>query len=195
MFHVVVFPQRFFVLLSVVIPLCLAGNTRYYPLRNPDEAAVIEWGNSAIISALDAVVAEFGPQTNQAALMEVETSPIFAVPLDGTTLTNKDDIAGNVVVMTDTDTDTTPVQLATAAQAAGAAALIVVHVDDSRPDEAPRFRAANGEEEAAASIDIPVVAISMTSASVLAMATLSENERLKIRSLQEANGLPERFVL
>ena len=30
-----------------------------------EEAAVVEWGHSAIISALDGAVAAFGPQTSQ----------------------------------------------------------------------------------------------------------------------------------
>jgi len=33
--------------------------------RTSEEAAVIEWGHSAIISALDGAVAAFGPQTSQ----------------------------------------------------------------------------------------------------------------------------------
>jgi hypothetical protein len=58
-------------------------NYRIYPRRSEDEAAVIEWGNSAIISALDASVAFFGPQTSQAALLEVETMPVLASPVNG----------------------------------------------------------------------------------------------------------------
>lgn len=56
---------------------------RVYPKRTVEEAAVLEWGNSAIITALDASVALFGPQTTDAALLEVETAPILAKPLDG----------------------------------------------------------------------------------------------------------------
>ena len=37
----------------------------YHHNRTSEEAAVIEWGHSAIISALDGAVATFGPQTSQ----------------------------------------------------------------------------------------------------------------------------------
>ena len=60
-----------------------AQNVRLYPRRTVEEAAVLEWGHSAIITALDASVALFGPQTRDAALLEVETAPVLAVPLDG----------------------------------------------------------------------------------------------------------------
>jgi hypothetical protein len=56
-----------------------------FPKRKSDEAAVVEWGHSAIISALDAVVANFGPQTAMGASFEVETAPILADPIDGYT--------------------------------------------------------------------------------------------------------------
>jgi len=54
-----------------------------FPQRSKHEAAVLEWGHSAIISALDASVAEFGPQTSDAALLEVEAMPILAQPIGG----------------------------------------------------------------------------------------------------------------
>ena len=93
-----------------------------YPRRTEEEAAVLEWGHSAIISALDASVAYFGPQTSQAALLEVECKPVLASPLNGyrgskssendeetqrdteediiVALDNADDVHGNMVVMT-----------------------------------------------------------------------------------------------
>jgi len=43
-----------------------------FPKRKGEEAAVVEWGHSAIISALDAVVAKFGPQPSMGASFEVE---------------------------------------------------------------------------------------------------------------------------
>ena len=52
------------------------NNYREFPLRTAEEAAVIEWGHSAIISALDVSVAHFGPQTVDAAVFEVETKPV-----------------------------------------------------------------------------------------------------------------------
>ena len=56
---------------------------RIFPRRTAQEAAVLEWGNSAILTALDVSVAHFGPQTSDAALLEVETQPVLADPLDG----------------------------------------------------------------------------------------------------------------
>jgi len=50
-----------------------------YPLRKSEEAAVIEWGNSAVISALEAAVAGFGPQTSRGAFFEVSKSIIFKI--------------------------------------------------------------------------------------------------------------------
>ena len=58
-------------------------NYRVYPRRSVDEAAVIEWGHSAVISALEASVAQFGPQTHESALLEVETMPVLASPING----------------------------------------------------------------------------------------------------------------
>ena len=40
-------------------------HSTYIQYRTSEEAAVIEWGHSAIISALDGAVAAFGPQTSQ----------------------------------------------------------------------------------------------------------------------------------
>ena len=39
--------------------------TPIYINSTSEEAAVVEWGHSAIISALDGAVAAFGPQTSQ----------------------------------------------------------------------------------------------------------------------------------
>lgn len=54
-----------------------------YPQRTTEEAAVVEWGHSAVISALDGSVATFGPQTSLGAFFEVEASPVLAEPVDG----------------------------------------------------------------------------------------------------------------
>jgi len=43
-----------------------------FPTRLNPSAAVIEWGNSAKIAAIDAVVATFGTQTSFGAYFEVE---------------------------------------------------------------------------------------------------------------------------
>lgn len=44
-----------------------------YPLRKSEEAAVVEWGHSAVISALEGAVAAFGPQTSRGAFFEVRS--------------------------------------------------------------------------------------------------------------------------
>jgi len=189
-----------------------------YPIRSQEEAAVIEWGHSAIISALDAAVAEFGPQTVDAALLEVETQPVLADPVNGvfaaadttndneataakpTKLNNADAVHGNVVVMTNTGLSSssgadgggglTGVDLAMLAQNSGAAALVVVNVDDERPDDIYRLTVGDQVEEAAA-IDIPVVVISLSSANVLTSATVTEHTpQHEIVN----NGMPDRCV-
>jgi hypothetical protein len=143
-------------------------NYRVYPRRTPEEAAVLEWGHSALISAIDASVAHFGPQTSEAALFEVETTPVVAEPTHGWNgagsvkefvkaweessdediqnnitiprLDNADQVRGNLVVMTDT-AGMTGVQMALIAQESGAEGLLIVHVDDKRPDDIYRSSA------------------------------------------------------
>jgi len=162
-----------------------------YPRRTEDEAAVLEWGHSAIISALDASVAYFGPQTSQAALLEVECQPILASPINGVfagggggleededgnlkavikPLDNADDVHGNMVVMTNTG-GLTGLEMAKIAKKSRAAALLVVNIDEDRPDDIYRLEVgpdSNGVDD----IDIPVVMISMNSANVLTSATV-----------------------
>jgi len=41
------------------------------------EAAVLEWGHSAIINAIDAVAAEFGPQTDDGSYFEIESGVVL----------------------------------------------------------------------------------------------------------------------
>lgn len=198
-------------------------NYRVYPVRSQDEAAVIEWGHSAIISALDAAVAHFGPQTAQAALLEVETTPVLAEPVNGVwtkedvteadvadaegeekedaaeetskpkkirLLDNADEVHGNVVVMTDTG-GVEGLDLALMAQASGAAALIVVHVDEDRPDDIYRLAVPVGREEEARSVDIPVVVVSLASANVLTTATVTADTPTD----EIVNhGMPDRYV-
>lgn len=198
---------------------------RSYPQRHRDEAAVMEWGHSAIISAIDASVAYFGPQTSDAAVFEVETSPILADPIDGIVFTNPDTkegattvsvlqnaahIRGNVAVMTDAATyihnnnDANNVDedepsslllscldLAMIAQNSQAAALMIVHVAEDRPDDAPRCRVPPGREAEAALIDIPVVTISLASVDVFTSATVTEET--KPEDIVN-HGMPERYV-
>ena len=122
-------------------------NYRIFPKRTAEEAAVLEWGHSAIISALDASVAMFGPQTVDAALLEVECRPVLASPLNGidkktklpvTQLDNKEDTHGNMVVMTNTG-NLTGMQMTKIAIESGAAALLVVNMDEEYPDDIYRL--------------------------------------------------------
>lgn len=191
---------------------------REYPRRTDEEAAVLEWGNSAIISALDASVAHFGPQTTQAALLEVEAMPVLASPINGVQesddqgedeeteesedvaekpkhkaklikkLENADEVHGNMVVMTNMGKELTGVELAKIAQESGAAALLVVNVDEERPEDIYRLPATEGADE----IQIPVVMISLNSANVLTTATVTPE--MKRRDIVN-NGMPERVRL
>jgi hypothetical protein len=202
-------------LLSVALCTCRAAKTttslhdlnyRIYPARTEEEAAVIEWGHSAIISALDAAVAHFGPQTSQAALLEVETKPVLASPVSGSwkdeeeqqqqqgnetkpkirALDNADEVLGNAVVMTN-EANLSGTDMALIAQESGAAALIVVNVNEERPDDI--YRLPVDDEEAAAKIDIPVVVISLNSANVLTTATVTHD--MKKEDIIN-NGMPDR---
>jgi hypothetical protein len=188
-----------------------------FPRRTEEEAAVLEWGHSAIISALDASVARFGPQTSQAALLEVECMPILASPLHGEVgptmeggesenasdetaskpaptlqkLKNSEEVHGNIVVMTNNGS-LSGVQMAKVAKMSGAAALLVVNVDEVRPDDIYRLDVLEGEEEDARDIDIPVVMISLNSANVLTTATVEPNMDA---SDVVNHGMPERVRL
>jgi PA domain len=79
---------------------------RIFPRRTAQEAAVLEWGNSAILTALDVSVAHFGPQTSDAALLEVETQPVLADPLDGVLTRKKKKKRPDTEVDATTDSDT-----------------------------------------------------------------------------------------
>lgn len=178
---------------------------RVYPLRTEEEAAVLEWGHSAIISALDASVALFGPQTTQAALLEVECMPILASPLNGVgdrssedpdsnqlpvlALDNADDVHGNMVVMTNNG-GLSGVEMARVAKLSGAAALLVVNIDEKRPDDIYRLNLLDGET--AEDIDIPVVMVSLNSANVLTTATVTP----EMQASDIVNhGMPDRVRL
>jgi hypothetical protein len=199
-----------------------------YPRRTEDEAAVLEWGHSAIISALDASVAYFGPQTSQAALLEVECMPILASPLNGVRegedlddeeedegnaqegeanagekigsksskkeiirpLDNADEVTGNMVVMTNTG-KISSLRMAKIAKASRAAALLIVNIDEKRPDDIYRLRIPE-DEDGAEDIDIPVIMISMNSANVLTSATVTSN--MAAEDIVN-HGMPERVRL
>ena len=182
---------------------------RVFPKRSAEEAAVLEWGNSAIITALDASVAYFGPQTKDAALLEVETRPILAKPLNGVRsadskayqelgtplpvvpLENQDEVVGSMVIMTN-ESGLTGVQLAKIAQESGAAALLVVNFDSERPDDIYRLPA---DDDAAAEIEIPVVMISLNSANLLASAMYDATSRRTPPSRLTNKYLPDRVRL
>ena len=186
-----------------------------YPRRTEEEAAVLEWGHSAIISALDASVAYFGPQTSQAALLEVECKPVLASPLNGyrgskssendeetqrdteediiVALDNADDVHGNMVVMTNNG-GLTGVEMAKIAKLSGAAALLVVNIDEERPDDIYRLTIEEHETDKfdMDEIDIPVVMISLNSANVLTTATVTPDMS---PSDIVNHGMPERVRL
>lgn len=183
---------------------------RVFPRRSVAEAAVLEWGNSAIITALDASVAYFGPQTKDAALLEVETHPILSKPLNGVrdkdsqafqddgtplplvALDNADEVSGSMVIMSNNG-GLTGVQMAKIAQTSGAAALLVVNFDSSRPDDI--FRLPSEDDLVEGEIEIPVVMISLNSANLLASATYdSSSSRAPPRRLSN-KYLPDRVRL
>lgn len=192
-----------------------------FPKRRSSEAAVVEWGHSAIISALDVVVAKFGPQTSMGASFEVETSPILADPIDGYTnlmsddtenivddheetqdekgprriLNNAASIHGNMCVMTNS-AGMTGVQMAKIAKDSGAAALMVVNVlDPENPDSVYPLECESQSECEYADkyIDIPVIMASLSSGNVLTTArNVEESSR---RRTDPQAGLPERVRL
>lgn len=206
--------------LLMILPSGVAGqnkrniqdlNYRVFPKRTVQEAAVLEWGNSAIITALDASVAHFGPQTTDAALLEVETRPILAKPLNGVheadrkafkeegtpipikPLENADEVMGSMAVMTN-EGGLSGVQLAKVAQESGAAALLVVNFDSARPDDIYRLPA-DDENGVADEIEIPVVMISLNSANLLASANYDTSSRRSPPSRLTNKYLPERVRL
>lgn len=159
-------------------------NYKEYPTRDAETAAIIEWGHSAIISALDASVAQFGPQTDEDSFFEVEGMPILADPIDGYSnlftpgvLRNSDEVAGNVVVMTN-NAGMSGVEMALVAKNSGATALIVVNTDPEDPDFIYSLKVESGEEEIVeeSSIDIPIVMISLSSGNVLTSVNVELDE-------------------
>eukprot|EP00551_Chaetoceros_affinis_P012011 CAMPEP_0203682094 /NCGR_PEP_ID=MMETSP0090-20130426/44691_1 /ASSEMBLY_ACC=CAM_ASM_001088 /TAXON_ID=426623 /ORGANISM="Chaetoceros affinis, Strain CCMP159" /LENGTH=594 /DNA_ID=CAMNT_0050550867 /DNA_START=241 /DNA_END=2025 /DNA_ORIENTATION=+ len=195
----------------------LDPNLQYitYPLREESKAAIVEWGNSAIISALDAAVADFGVPTSHSAFFEVETSPILADPVDGRggkpfintdtdtdeeynvpypgPLDNADEVRGNLLVMTN-QANMSGVTMARIAKESGAAALMVVNVDQETPDLIYSLSIENSDEQVYAEneIDFPVVMVSLASGNLITTATVEEGmEEEDIVN----NGMPERIRL
>lgn len=199
-----------------VSALSLNSKLKYtvFPLRKNEEAAVVEWGNSAIISALDGVVASFGPQTSLGAFFEVETAPVLASPINGRgskpnvpkeedavvgipypgPLDNESEVHGNMVVMTNEESNMTAVAMARVAKESGAAALMVVNIDPDNPDSIYTMQPENEEEAkyAAEHIDIPVIMVSLASGNLITTATYEEG--MAEEDIQN-NGMPERVRL
>ena len=120
-------------------------------------------------------------------------------------LKNANAVHGNVAVMTDAATwssrsdgsDVSAVQLscldlALIAQNSQAAALMIVHINEDRPDDAPRCVIPPGREAEAATIDIPIVTISLASVDVFTSATVTED--MKPEEIVN-HGMPERYVI
>jgi len=132
-----------------------------YPKRSEADAAVIEWGHSAMIQSVDAVVAAFGSQISEteAALFEVEASIVMARPPQACgakgALVNEDDLRGQIaLVMRGGCSFATKAAIAVKA---GAAALVVINNDAASPDHT--FAMDNNDLSEVA-IDIPCVMVS-----------------------------------
>lgn len=197
---------------SVLCILAVASSPtnaiRYFPQRTSAEAAVVEWGHSAIISALDGAVATFGPQTSQGANFEVETSPVLASPIDGVgtkdistlsllelpKLDNADDVSGNMVIMTDS-AGLSGVAMARIAKESGAAALMIVNTDQDAGDYIFSLEAETEEEAAYAKehIDIPVIMVSLQAGNVITTALLTDD--MDAETVNKGGALPDRVRL
>ena len=189
---------------------------RVFPQRTSKEAAVVEWGHSAIISALDGAVATFGPQTSQGANFEVETGVVLADPIDGVgkrskndeeqdvslsdferdypgKLKNSDQVYGNMLIMTDA-AGLSGVTMARIAKESGAAALMVVNTDQKTGDFIYSLEPESEEEQAYADkhIDIPVIMVSLQAGNVITTATADENDP---KDAKKGISLPERIRL
>lgn len=187
---------------------------RIFPQRTSEEAAVIEWGHSAIISALDGAVASFGPQTSQGANFVVETAPVLANPIDGVgrwkknddeslstferdypgKLLNAADVEGNMVIMTDA-AKLSGVMMARIAKESGAAALMVVNTDQNAGDFIYSLEAESEEEAkyAEENIDIPIVMVSLQAGNVITTAMATDDS--DPNEINKGAGLPDRVRL
>ncbi|KAJ1445167.1 hypothetical protein M885DRAFT_550789 [Pelagophyceae sp. CCMP2097] len=127
-----------------------------YPKRSNDDAALLEWGSSAIIHNADGVVAQFGPSAAHPEFeLGIEALIVTANPRQGCgPLTNAAAVGTQIVVMVRGGCDFA--QKARTALAAGAAALIVVNSDRRSPD---RAFAMDGDE-LPADFSLPSVMIS-----------------------------------
>ena len=65
-------------------PHVVAKGKKMYPQRSNEDAALLEWGHSAIIHAADAVVAQFGLQASEEEFeLGIEASPVIGRPPQG----------------------------------------------------------------------------------------------------------------
>eukprot|EP00579_Thalassiosira_antarctica_P006028 CAMPEP_0201883034 /NCGR_PEP_ID=MMETSP0902-20130614/15106_1 /ASSEMBLY_ACC=CAM_ASM_000551 /TAXON_ID=420261 /ORGANISM="Thalassiosira antarctica, Strain CCMP982" /LENGTH=503 /DNA_ID=CAMNT_0048411737 /DNA_START=44 /DNA_END=1555 /DNA_ORIENTATION=+ len=195
-------------LLAAAVSAADTKSIRIFPQRTSAEAAVIEWGHSAIISALDGAVATFGPQTSQGANFEVETAPVLANPIDGVgkrktdgmkdlempKLINADQAEGNMVIMTDA-AGLSGVAMARIAKESGAAALMVVNTDEHAGDYIFSLEPENAEEAeyAEANIDIPVIMVSLQAGNVITTAMATDDTAPEI--VNKGGALPDRVRL
>jgi hypothetical protein len=143
------------------------------------------------------------PRRTEEEAAEVEAMPILASPLNGVgnrygddedgipirELDNTDEVHGNMVVMTNNG-GLSAFGMAKVAKLSGAAALLIVNIDEGRPDDIYRLEALEGESTD--EIDIPVVMISLNSANVLTTATVEQG--MKKEDIVN-NGMPERVRL
>jgi hypothetical protein len=68
---------------------------------------------------------------------------------------------------------------------------MIVHINEDRPDDAPRCSIPKGREQEATMIDIPIVTISLASVDVFTSATVTED--MKPEDIIN-HGMPERYV-
>ncbi|KAL9191476.1 hypothetical protein ACHAXT_001182 [Thalassiosira profunda] len=208
-------PSPLCTMLSIVALLLLsvfavASSARTFPQRTSAEAAVVEWGHSAIISALDGAVAAFGPQTSMGASFEVETAPVLASPIDGVgkgrdgtgdevddlqlpPLDNAADVEGNMVIMTDA-AGLSGVAMAKIAKESGAAALMVVNTDKDAGDYIYSLAAENeAEAKYAENVDIPVIMVSLQAGNVITTAEATDDMAPEV--VNKGGALPDRVRL
>jgi len=193
-----------FHLLVTIIPLVKCDEVREelhfskFPKRQSSEAAMVEWGHSAILQAIDAVVAKFGTQTSSAAYFEVEASIVLGVPIDGVVkdkLNNHEEVHGNMVILSNSD-KVSDVQLAKIAQNSGAAAVMIVNTkegdDNPNSDHIYSMGAENEEEqEIANGINIPCIMVSLMGANQITSANRPEGQEEE----QTEAFLPDRVRL
>ncbi|KAL3773143.1 hypothetical protein ACHAWO_011811 [Cyclotella atomus] len=208
-------------LYTLTIHSAAATSYRTFPQRTSKEAAVVEWGHSAIISALDGAVATFGPQTSQGANFEVETGVVLADPIDGVgkgryqpqhqadskdgpqsdfernypgKLNNAAQVEGNMLIMTDA-AGLSGVTMARIAKDSGAAALMVVNTDQKTGDFIYSLEPETEEEKEYADkhIDIPVIMVSLQAGNVITTATATDDS--DPNEVNRGAALPERIRL